>query len=97
MKEVSVFPTRILLATDGSSEAARAARMAVGISNELDSELHVVNVGVAPSIYAPAESEILDFELYPEIRQRVEEEARTRLAEELGVGHVILGSRGLGP
>jgi nucleotide-binding universal stress UspA family protein len=125
---VRVFATRILLATDGSAEAARAARMAVGISNELDCELHVLSMGTAPSAYAPAESEILDFEFYQEIRQRAEEEARTRLdeeaqkigdaggqvagtharvgrpdeeivrlAEELGVGLVVLGSRGLGP
>jgi len=102
--------------------------MAVGLANELDSELHVVNVGVAPSAYAPAESEILDYEFYEKIRERAEEGAKTRLeeeaqkigeagghvagtyarvgrpdaeiahlAEEIGAGLVVVGSRGWGP
>jgi nucleotide-binding universal stress UspA family protein len=118
----------ILLATDGSPEATRAAQMAVGLSNGLDSELHLVHIGVAPSAYAAAESEILDFEFHKKIRERAEEEAKIRLdeeaqkirnmggklagaqarvgrpdaeivslAEELGAGLVVVGSRGLGP
>jgi nucleotide-binding universal stress UspA family protein len=39
-----VFPRRIPVATDGSEEAARAARMAIELSNRLDSELHVTYV-----------------------------------------------------
>jgi nucleotide-binding universal stress UspA family protein len=99
--------------------------VAIGLSNGLDSELHVE---VAPSAYAAAESEILDFEFYEKIRERTEEEAGirlnervaeikeavgevagaharvgrpdaeiVRLAEEIGAGLVVLGSRGLGP
>jgi nucleotide-binding universal stress UspA family protein len=102
--------------------------VAVGLSNGLDSELHVVHVGVAPNAYAAAESEILDFEFHEKIRERAEEEAKirldeeaqkirnmggklagaearvgrpdaeiVRLAEELGAGLVVVGSRGLGP
>jgi len=83
--------------------------------------------GVVPSTYAAAESEILDFEFYEKMRESVEEEAKTRLeeqvekireaggdvveaharvgrpdeeivylAEEIGAGLVVLGSRGLG-
>jgi nucleotide-binding universal stress UspA family protein len=37
-----MFPTKILLATDGSEEATRAARIAMTLSESLDSELHVV-------------------------------------------------------
>jgi nucleotide-binding universal stress UspA family protein len=39
-----VFPTRILLAADGSKDARRAARKAAELSLKLDSELHVVYV-----------------------------------------------------
>ena len=42
---MSIFPTKILLATDGSEEAALAARTAVDIAQKTDSELHVVYVG----------------------------------------------------
>ena len=41
---MSVFPTRILLATDGSESAAAAAQTAVELSNKTSSELHVVHV-----------------------------------------------------
>nr|MBA2344208.1 universal stress protein [Rubrobacter sp.] len=36
-----MFPTKILLATDGSEEATHAAQMAMMLSEKLDSELHV--------------------------------------------------------
>ncbi|HET7271127.1 MAG TPA: universal stress protein [Rubrobacter sp.] len=48
-----MFPTKILLASDGSSEAGRAARMATAVSEMLDSELHVVHVGFVPAMYHP--------------------------------------------
>jgi nucleotide-binding universal stress UspA family protein len=41
---VSIFPTKILLATDGSREAELAARTAADIAKSTSSELHVVNV-----------------------------------------------------
>jgi len=43
-KPMSIFPTKILLATDGSREAARAAHTAARIADETDSDLHVVYV-----------------------------------------------------
>ena len=46
---MSTFPTRILLATDGSEEADLAALRAVDLADATDSELHVVHVGVVPS------------------------------------------------
>ena len=46
---MSIFPTRILLATDGSEEAELAALRAVELADATDSELHVVHVGVVPS------------------------------------------------
>ena len=41
---MSIFPTKILLATDGSREATLAAQSAAQIADETDSELHVVYV-----------------------------------------------------
>jgi nucleotide-binding universal stress UspA family protein len=56
------FPTKVLLATDGSEDAALAARAAADISKETGSELHVVHVlpqfpryaypGVTPQVYS---------------------------------------------
>lgn len=40
---MSVFLPRVLLATDGSEDAALAAKAAVDLSNELDAELHVAH------------------------------------------------------
>ncbi len=42
---MSIFPTRILLATDGSEDATYATEAAVELSKETSSELHVVYVG----------------------------------------------------
>lgn len=41
---MSIFPTKILLATDGSEEATLAARTAIDLAKTGDSELHVVYV-----------------------------------------------------
>ena len=42
--QMSIFPTKILLATDGSSEARLASRTAVELAQKTDSELHVIHV-----------------------------------------------------
>jgi nucleotide-binding universal stress UspA family protein len=41
---MTIFPTKILVATDGSPEAALAAQTAAHIADETGSELHVVYV-----------------------------------------------------
>jgi nucleotide-binding universal stress UspA family protein len=41
---MSIFPTKILLATDGSEEAALAAQTASDLANKTNSELHIVHV-----------------------------------------------------
>jgi nucleotide-binding universal stress UspA family protein len=41
---MSIFPTRILLATDGSEEADLASRTAADLAESTGSELHVVYV-----------------------------------------------------
>ena len=71
---MSIFPTRILLATDGSEEAALAARIAADLAQKTGSELHVVHARLMLPYtgYYPAEtlttSNTIDEE---EARQRV--------------------------
>jgi nucleotide-binding universal stress UspA family protein len=56
---MSIFPTKVLLATDGSKEAELAARSAVELADKTGSELHVVHVfGITP--WYPAYSEAPD-------------------------------------
>jgi nucleotide-binding universal stress UspA family protein len=50
---MSIFPTRILVATDGSREAELALTTAADLANSTDSELHVVHVGEVPLVYHP--------------------------------------------
>jgi nucleotide-binding universal stress UspA family protein len=91
-----LFPTKILLATDGSAEAERAARMAKSLSEKLDSELHVVYVQPLPSPYASPESAVVDPDLRDTVRKRAEGGAGEKLVEEVekvrGMGGEIAGS-----
>jgi nucleotide-binding universal stress UspA family protein len=45
---MSIFPTKILLATDGSREAELAGQTAADLAQKTDSELHVVHVLASP-------------------------------------------------
>src|SRR5215217_5498911 len=54
---MSIFPTKILLATDGSEEAALAATTAADLAQKTGSELHIVNVRLAP-VYIEPTSEV---------------------------------------
>jgi nucleotide-binding universal stress UspA family protein len=70
---VSTFPRRILLATDGSEDAALAARAAMDLSNRVGSELYVVHAWrSAPSTY---------FEAF--LRTQFEQEAREVLDDQV--------------
>ena len=121
---MSTFPTRILLAIDGSKEAELAALRAVDLADATDAELHVVHVGVVPRflesypgtlgyerrLYDQIEEE--SRQLLRELSWRVKVVGGTvagthlrmgavaleivALAEELGVGLIVMGSRGLG-
>ena len=42
---MSIFPTKILLAADGSQEAETAAATAINVAKSTNSELHVLTVG----------------------------------------------------
>jgi len=126
---MSIFPTKVLLATDGSREAELAARTAADLANSTNSELHVVTV--APRYPDPAyhiheaglryetfeqalegvkgeAQKVLDEqvqkveeaggtvkEAYLRIGQK-RDQAIIDLAEEVGAGLIVVGSRGLG-
>jgi nucleotide-binding universal stress UspA family protein len=71
---MSIFPTTILLATDGSKEAELASRTAADIANSTNSELHVIAVGpyvrkqddpplISPAPMAQSAQELLDEEV----------------------------------
>jgi nucleotide-binding universal stress UspA family protein len=115
---VSIFPTKVLLATDGSREAQLAATTAADLANSTDSELHVVHVGeftptfLNPSVAEPPEHQREAQRQLDEGVRRVEEaggtvkEAHLRLggaaeeivdlAQSLGIGLIVMGSRGRG-
>ena len=91
---MSIFPTRILLAADGSTEAKLAARTAMDLAQKTDSELHVVHVlDVAstalsmavlyPEATDPEGVEIPDPILEEEIERRAEQRGREVLDEEV--------------
>jgi nucleotide-binding universal stress UspA family protein len=73
---MSIFPTKILLATDGSEEAELAALKAIELADGTDSELHVAHVGVVPTfLTGDPGTRGYDGKLYEEI----EEESRELL------------------
>ncbi len=89
---MSIFPTRILLATDGSREAELAATTAVDLAKSTNSELHVVHVGgLLPTMLA--QTEVEPAQLEREAQQLLDEQARR--VEEAGgtvkVAHLRLG------
>jgi nucleotide-binding universal stress UspA family protein len=124
-KTMSIFPTKILLATDGSEEATLAARTATDVAAKTDSELHVLLVGLSAAYVGMGPPEIAD--IPPPRQQELDEEAQrlldaqvkqievdgsnvaqphlrvgrpdeqiVALAEEIGAGLIVMGSRGLG-
>lgn len=121
---INVFPTRILLATDGSEDAFLAAQAALDLSDRTGAELHVVHAwqdlrpATLPAMAIDEYSQA--YELWKrEAEELLEDQAErlrsagatvaaahlregrpaeeiTELAEELDVGLLIVGSRGLG-
>jgi nucleotide-binding universal stress UspA family protein len=76
---MSIFPTRILLATDGSEEAELAALRAVELAQRTDSELHVVHVGVVPTLLVSYPGTLgYEGKLY----EQIEEDSRELLRKE---------------
>jgi nucleotide-binding universal stress UspA family protein len=124
--EMSIFPTKILLATDGSEEAQLALSTAVDQANSTNSELHLVTVGPwnPDPAYATHEANFR-WQTYEEVIEAIGKEAQqildeqvkkieeaggtvqeahlrrgredqeiVRLAEEIGAGLIVTGSRG---
>jgi nucleotide-binding universal stress UspA family protein len=121
---MSIFPTTILLATDGSQDAELARTTAVDMAASTDSELHVVTVAPRyPSfdVNIPQVVEQLHTQAEKVLEEQVEEiqqaggkvaqrhlktvdpigerhraQQIVRVAEEIGAGLIVVGSRGRG-
>jgi nucleotide-binding universal stress UspA family protein len=80
---MSIFPTRILLATDGSREAELAASTAADLANATDSELHLLSVaaGYPDPVYQIHEAS-LRYETYEQALEAVKGEAQKVLDEQ---------------
>jgi nucleotide-binding universal stress UspA family protein len=87
---MSIFPTKVLLATDGSEEAELAARTAADLAQKTSSELHVVHVFgitlVGTQVYLEA-ADIQGEALEEEAEERISEQ-RAREVLEVEVGEV---------
>jgi nucleotide-binding universal stress UspA family protein len=111
------FPTKTLLATDGSEDAAQATQAATDLASRSGSELHVVHVwhdvpGPYRHGYVKRELRRQGQEILDEQVRKIEEAGGTvaqahlrggrtsdeviELAEELGAGLLVVGSRGMG-
>ena len=77
---MSIFPTKILLATDGSKEARQAAEAAAELSKDTGSEVHIAYV-------LPSPTELRGHHLYSRevmssVLEQAEGEARSLLEEQ---------------
>ena len=104
------FPAKVLAATDGSEDAALAARAATDLSGGAGSELHVVHAWREPAFRSSLRDEAR--RLLEEEAQRIRDGGGTvagthlreghpaeeiaGLAGELGADLVVVGGRGLG-
>jgi nucleotide-binding universal stress UspA family protein len=104
------FPTKILLATDGSKDAELAASTAIDLANKTGSELHVVHIVdlVSSVVLDEADArELLDalvkrladagsVSAQAHLSEGVPAAEIVALGEEIGAGLIVVGSRGLG-
>ena len=116
---MSIFPTTILLATDGSKEAELARTTAIDLANSTNSELHVVTVapGYSYDVLNPyvvdrlreqaedvlnQQAEKIEHEggkvaeKHLRIAERYRAQQIVQVAEDIGAGLIVMGSRGLG-
>ena len=81
---MSIFPTTILMATDGSEEAQLAAKTAADLAKSTNSELHLIYVGYTPSIFYESPGTMaLDRDLQSRMEERAEEAASTKLEQQV--------------
>jgi nucleotide-binding universal stress UspA family protein len=71
------FPTKILLATDGSEDAALATRAAIDLARQSGAELHLVYVGPAPPWPEPENYEAIARERLDALAKGVEDAGGT--------------------
>jgi nucleotide-binding universal stress UspA family protein len=81
--EAVEFPSRILLATDGSEDANLAASIATDLAKSTGSELHVVYVEPVSYIYQLTDWEAASTDLPSSLDQAAEKAARNRLEEQV--------------
>ena len=105
---MSIFSTKVLLATDGSREAQLAATTAADLANSTNSELHVVHqTEVEPAELQREAQRQLDEQVRiveeaggtvkeAHLRQGQADEEIVDLAHSLGIGLIVMGSRGRG-
>jgi nucleotide-binding universal stress UspA family protein len=127
---MSIFPTKILLATDGSREAELARATALDMAFSTDSELHLVTVAPGYPLYDGYRSHdtrvpevaaqlrqqaeiILDeqtqkikrdggevaqqhMRIADPVAERHRAQQILQVAEEIGAGLIVMGSRGRG-
>jgi nucleotide-binding universal stress UspA family protein len=79
--EPVVFPTRILLATDGSEDANLAASTAADLTKSAKSKLHVVCVEYTPAVFYELPGTIMDPALQGRMEEGAEESTKTKLKE----------------
>jgi len=75
------FPTRILLATDGSEDAAFAARTALNLANKTGSELHAVYVEEVPRRLSYSKSPSLEEMIDPEFEEQMRKHAQAAASQ----------------
>jgi len=75
---MSIFPAKILLATDGAEEAQFAALTAADLAKSTDSELHVVTI-LQESAYVHPYYEVR----FPKAAEQLREQAREEIQEVL--------------
>jgi nucleotide-binding universal stress UspA family protein len=117
---MSIFPTTILLATDGSRDAELALTTAIDVANSTNSELHVVTISPGYPSYDVRSPEVMEAlreraedilnaqaakiereggkvaEKHLRIAERYRAEQIVQVAEDIGAGLIVMGSRGLG-
>jgi nucleotide-binding universal stress UspA family protein len=81
--EAAEFPTKILVATDGSEEADLAASAAAELAKSTNSELHVVCVKYTLAVFYELPGTIVDPTLQSRLEEDAEEAAKTTLKEQV--------------
>ena len=95
MEEMSTFPTKILLATDASKDATKAAQMASDLANVSDSELHVLHIGNMKDFHvAPGAEQSFSPRSAPlgEVREKAEERLDEAVKQVEQVGGTVTQS-----